>query len=311
MSMYKVILPLLTLSACQYDGDLLIENLKGTVVLPESAGTRFVNGEAIISAQNIGPVYLGLYPAVTQGGYSYPHPQQGPLIQENQKRDTYPYGGTTIGDHRFACVEALRCRVLSGRFTDFDQLIDWFTIANEIEIIDALGVPMTSGAELRQICYDLLEVTSDEDVRITASDRNADGVIDESDLDFQQREDGSFEASFTIWQQEFFANTEGSGFTLWGFMERPELTVDPGTNATFSNTCVVSSEDGASAGFPVNVYNQEWDGGRQAFDILNYPYEYIEPGDFVSGAQDDEGTLGFTFTSVLDEPELLLNVEVQ
>ena len=61
----------------------------------------------------------------------------------------------------------------------------------------------------------------------------------------------------------------------------------------------------------MNVYNQEWDGGRQAFDILNYPYEYIEPGDFVSGAQDDEGTLGFTFTSVLDEPELLLNVEVQ
>ncbi len=301
-------LSLAALGGCRWTEPMIIENMTGTVVLPEEAGTRaFLDdaGQAVdkTDVRLIGPVYLGLYASVQDGLEAYPYPEVGPQFEDGVPGDTYPYGGTTVGDLRYACVEFLRCKFVSGRYKDFDALVDWFSETLQDPILDQFGNEIPNGEFLRQTCFDLLEYTNDAELRMTAyEDRNGDGVIDEGDLDFVQREDGKFEAEFTIWQQEWFDNRdvvedaggaeeEIHGFTLWGFMDTPaDLTYE------FS-TCDPEN------GYLETTYNNYFFGGRPYQDILNQPGFYIGQGDWVASE-------GFVYENWYDRPELNLDFQV-
>ena len=272
-------------AGCDFDENLVIANLEGTVVVSRDAATRALavldeNGEPIDTDGDgepdtqlvtdvalIGPVYLGLYASVKDAGELevYPHPEVGPQYIADRVGDTYPYGGTTVGDLRYACFEALQCKLVSGRFQDFDAILSWFNGMVDSPVTDESDNTIESGEMFRQTCYALLDVATDFEVNITATvDRNEDGSIDSSDLDFVENADGDFEATFEIIQQDFI-----EGFSIWGFMDAP-------ASSDFSySTC-----DRAN-GVLESEYAAGFYGGRVFPDVLNQPSQYIVDGDWV------------------------------
>ncbi len=291
---HALLLGTLLASGCYNEG-LVIENMKGRVVLPEAAGNRVTSGGNVIEddIRLIGPVYIGLYPGVQSGTREYPYPEIGPSFQSGLPGNTYPYGGTTVGDIRFACMEFLTCKITSGRFLDFDEIVDWFNVQVDQPIRDAYGNTVETGEYIRQTCFELLEFTSDEEIRMTATkDRNEDGKIDHLDLDFVQRSDGKWEADFTLYQQEYF-----EGFSMWGWMDAPSQleyrysTCDPGDGQT------------------IVEYNQQWDGGRQYRELLNFPSQWIGAGDIVPSA--DPGTDAYVWDDPYAVHELELDYVVE
>lgn len=283
----------LALVGCKFDEGIIIEDMPGTLVVHRDAATVLFgyddgSSETVTDVRNIGPVFVGLYPGVSDTLLSYPHPEMGPIIEPGIPGDTYPYGGTTIGDVRFACVADLTCKMVSGRHADYQSIIDWFGDVVQSPVEDASGVEVTSGEWLKQECYDQLHVTSDAEVRITAyEDRNDDGQINEQDLDFVERSDGHFEANFMLWQMEMF-----EGMVAWAFMDRPSevdltlTTCDPGE------------------GFHVSEYNADFYGGTFYEDILNFPSERITPGDWVT-------TEGVEWTAWDLNPEIWIDFPVE
>ncbi|MBN2798981.1 MAG: hypothetical protein JXX28_07515 [Deltaproteobacteria bacterium] len=283
---------LLALTAgCTYEEGMTIADLTGTVVLPEEAVTRTFQKqdgteETLTDPRLIGPVYLGLFSGVQDGLKSYTHPLMGPMFQPGVPGDTYPYAGTTVGDLPFPCFESLVCKVSSGRYTDFDNMVDWFTDVIETPIVDAYGDEVDTGDYVRQTCYDLMHYTTDEEVRLTATtDRNEDGVIDLKDLDFVQGNDGKFYADFTIWQTQYV-----DGFTLWGWMDAPSEV------SHMFSTC------DPSQGYQESTYSSDFAGGMQYPDLLNSPSLYISSGDWVVSSG---GT--HTYSSPDDHPEIHLD----
>jgi hypothetical protein len=298
-------------TGCTFDEGLIIENMTGTIVLDEEAATRALiledgaEPEDVVDPRLIGPVYLGLYSSVEEGLEAYSHPSVGPQFQAGRPGDTYPYGGTTVGDIRYACFEALSCKIASGRFVDYDSMVDWFRDVVGTPITDSLGKEVTTGEFIRQTCFESLAVTSDEEVRITAEDRNRDDVIDMNDLDFVQRSDGKFEAEFIFWQQEYFTSVtdeevEGPGFSLWAFMDAP-------SDLDFSfSTC--STQEG----FNETEYNQDFFGGKQFEDVINVPSSYLANGDWVTGCPDGDDSCGYyVYDTPYDTPEIHINQRVQ
>jgi hypothetical protein len=304
--------PLLLSGGCLYDEGLIISNMQGTVFIPEAAATREIvdaNGvpQTVTDIKLIGPVYLGVYPSILPKDViaPYPHPEVGPQYLESIAGDAYPYGGTTVGDLRFACLEFLTCKITSGRFVDWQTIIDWFASLG-LPIKDASGVDVTTGTYLQQTCFDQLNVTSDAEARLTAyQDVNDDGGIDALDLDFVWDEaDHGYRAPFTLWQQEFFWDlheeeetgcTPGkdcTGFSLWGWMDAPS-----DLEYSFS-TC-----DG-TFGFPNEIYNNEFQGGSVQPDVLNFPSTYISTGDAVASQ-------GIVWDDIYDQPELVLDLIVE
>ncbi|MFT7519056.1 MAG: hypothetical protein ACI9MC_001192 [Kiritimatiellia bacterium] len=256
------------LQGCTWDEGLIIENMTGTILVPRAAATQVMNsGEEVTDVRLIGPVFLGLYPDVRDDILAYPHPAVGPSFVEGSTGNTYPYGGTGVGDYRFACLQFLTCKVVSGRHMDFDSMVDWFRDDLQTPIVDHRGREIVSGDAIRQACYDVLNITSDAEIRLTVTDdKNEDGAIDAKDLDFVENSDGDFEADFIIYQQEFFA-----GMKLWGWMDKPS----PITGSF--DTC------NPGGGFGNREYDQNWTGGYPPPFLLNYPSEYVNEGDWVSG----------------------------
>lgn len=280
---------LLVLPACSFDEGIIVEDMTGRIIVPREAATRTMpNGETVEGdVRLIGPVYLGLYPNVRDDIFSYPHPEIGPSFSEDSPGDTYPYGGTSVGDIRYPCLQALVCRTTAGRFVDYDDILDWFNTYYEDPITDAFGNEVQTGELIRQTCYERLRVTSDAEVRITAyEDKNDDGVIDTSDLEFVENADGDFEAEFTMYQQEFF-----EGFQLWGWMDSP-AEVDGRLNSCDS-----------SEGFLDAEYANRFRGGRPQRDLLNFPSVYIQEGDWVANTP-------HIYSSVEDEVVITLDLEV-
>jgi hypothetical protein len=282
---------LLTLTAGCYVEGLSINNLQGTVTLPRAAATRVfqefdesgavVSEEEIVDVALIGPVYIGLYADLDYSLASYPHPVLGP-----QNSDTFPYGGTTLGDIRYACMEFFTCKLTSNRFVDFDAIVDWFTNVMGTPPTDAQGRVVETGEYIRQTCFDLLEVTADSEIRITPSDNNGDGTIDALDLDFLENEDGDFVGSFDILQQEFVP-----GMTVWAYMDAPD-----------SSEFTFDSCD-ENQGYFESTYNRFYQGGVQFPDVLNLPSRHIKAGDWVS-------SYGYVWTDMEDDAELAIDFQV-
>lgn len=271
---------LVFVAGCSFDeGGLIVEDMTGKVVVTEEAATcQDADGNDITDVRCIGPVVLGLYPSIDRLSFEYPHPELGPQFDAGQVGDAYPYGGTTVGDFKFACAEALNCKVVSGRHLSWDALLDWFEETWGQELLNDDGAPIENGAQLQQQCFEYMAVTSDEEINaIQWDDRNEDGVVDENDLMFVQNADGDFEADFTIYQQEFFSDEEtGQGFSLWGWMDAPADVL-----ATYS-TC---TDDSDYNGFDVDYYNIDYTGPVQYPELLNFPSDYIDEGDYVSSAE--------------------------
>ena len=145
-----------TLIGCGYDEGLTIENIEGTVVIPREMVTRTYNVDGqtteLTDVRSIGPVYLGLYPSVEAPEIvtSDPHPSVGPSFDGQSLGDTYPYGGTSIGTFRPICLEALQCKVVSGRFVDWDGMAYWFSDVLGEPILDYFGNEADSGEYIRQ-----------------------------------------------------------------------------------------------------------------------------------------------------------------
>ena len=38
--------------------------------------------------------------------------------------NAYPYGGGSVGRYDFACFSSVACKVVTGRFTDYDDILD-------------------------------------------------------------------------------------------------------------------------------------------------------------------------------------------
>lgn len=264
------------LTGCGFDEGIIVENMTGKVILPREAATRTFVDESgaettVTDPRLIGPVYLGLFSAVESGLEAYPSPAQGPSFEAGIPGNTYPYGGTSLGDIRFPCMETLKCRVVSGRYVDFDEMVDWFNNTLRQPITDSNGAVVTSGDYIEQTCFDLLDYTTRDEIRLTALDENEDGQINAADLDFQEQTDGTFAADFTIWQQEYFEDGEDqTGFSLWGWMDAP-------SEQTYKfTTC------DPNGGYNEQQYNRDFFAGRPYNDLLNRPTQYIASGDWVS-----------------------------
>ena len=287
-----------TTSGCKFDEKLPVYDLEGIVRIPKSAVTQTVTAEdgtttEFTDVRMIGPVYLGLYASLQpEGPNGYPYPEQGPAFgDEDAIGDTYPYGGTTVGDLRYACFEYFQCRMVSGRYLDFEDIVDWFNTSLDGQIVDgpivdAFGNTVTNGDFIQQTCYELMDITSDEELRITAADRNEDGVIDAGDLDFVEEGD-DYVANFKIWQQDFY-----EGMTLWGIHDAPAPAV-----YTY-DTC------NPELGFQENEYNRDFRAGTQHIDVLNVPLEYLSPGDHVASS-------GFVWNDPTEIAEITIDLEVE
>jgi hypothetical protein len=299
----------LLLAGCGWDEGLLIQNLHGRVFISKDLLTREVlNEDGTTSTigpdvRLIGPVYLGLYSGILPANTieRYPYPEVGPQYLEDVGGNTYPYGGTTIGDLRYPCLSNLVCKLTSGRFVDYDSMVTWFNGVGQ-PIVDESNQPVTDGAYLQQTCFQLLDVTSDKEVRLTAyEDVNGDGKLDEKDLDFVDNGDGYYAANFTIWQQQFYwdqnqenctPGTDCKGFSLWGWMDAPAVT-----DYSFS-TCDPDS------GFLNTWYNSNFQGGAAFVDTLNFPSTYVAAGDVAA-------TEGYEWDDIYAEPDLYLDFVVQ
>jgi len=284
------------LSACSFNEGLIIQDMTGTVVVPREAATRVMpNGETITDVRLIGPVILGFYPSIRNDLYPYPHPDVGPAFSGDLAGDTYPYGGTTVGDIRHPCVSDLACRVTSDRFVSYDDILDWYATYFEEPVVDSEGNPIETGEYIRQTCFERQNYTLDEEIRLVADDSNDDGVVDKMDLQFVENADGDFEAEFTVIQQEYFegeVDGEMRGMTLWGWMDSPSK-VDGRLS-----TC--NDRGGQSD----TQYDDTFQVGVQYRTLLNFPSEYIQEGDYVS-------TEGFTYSSPDDEAVITLDFEVE
>lgn len=322
LSLFALVAAVGTQAGCRFDEGLAIHNLVGTVVVPRAAATRQQLQEDgtvvdVVDVRNIGPVYIGLFAAVEEANViqTYPHPSIGPIYLDGVQGDTYPYGGTTIGDFRFACFDALTCRVTSGRYDSYDAIVEWFNDTLKSPIADADGRTVNNGEYFRQTCMDLMEVTSDDEVHLLPPDHDDDGKITAVDLDFVENEDGDFVGEFKIWQQQYFWDQEDQektdctpgldckSFSVWAFMDGPSEA-----DAGFT-TC--ESDD--FIGFEVEEYNYDFWGGAAQEDVLNKPGTYIGAGDWVSDSYLDGGTAtpGFyQWNNAFDRPTIILGHQV-
>jgi hypothetical protein len=275
---------------------MVIQDFSGTIVLPPEAATRDIlqsdgSTQTVVDARLIGPVYLGLYPSVVEGLEDYPSPERGPGYQTGIDGDAYPYGGTSLGDIRFACLEFFKCKVVSGRYVTFQDMVEWFNETLDTPITDVTGEVVTNGDYVADQCFDLLNYVDEEEIRLTVTeDVNEDGSLDKGDLEFVEQQDGSWQASFSILQQEYFENDEtGQGFTLWGWMDAPS------TVSNKFSTCEPEQ------GLRVTEYNRDFYAGQPYNDLLNFPQKYIAGGDYVASeahvyqSPEDEVTLRLDF----------------
>ena len=273
------------LGGCAYNEQIRETEIKGKLVVPRAAATRNVKASTdpldlstvpLEDPRLLGPIYIGAYSAIDENSRPYPIPYQGPVI-DGEEGDTFPYGGTGVGRFDFACYKFLACKVTTGRFADYEDMMDYFANVLQNPIKDNQGVVLTSDVAFEQQCLDYYyEVASDNMAFIGPSDFTLEG--------------DNYVAEF-----ELFHTTFVPGMAVWGFMDAPQISADKlDLNGTFS-TC------SASGGRTVYKYDQTYDEGGAYTDILNRPTQYIDVDDWVT-----------TGVTVGDDPsaEITLNLDI-
>lgn len=262
----RFVLPVfaLLLPACVFQEHLPEVDVHGTVIIPRAAATQTITnprtGEVseITDTRLIGPVYLGAFSGVNEIDFAYPHPDIGPVISSGDPPDTYPYGGGTVGRFDFACYSSTACHIVTGRYTDFDDLLSFFDEVLGDPIVDEGGTPVNSSDYFRAYCYDLFEYTADFELQFLAG---------EDGLDFTENADGDFEATFDLWHTVY-----KPGMRIWGWVDSPSQTL---TDSFSFATC------NPNDGLQLSQYNATLRSGNAYTNLLNTPNTYIHDGDWV------------------------------
>lgn len=268
------------LAGCSNPEVVLEGDVVAKVVIPKAAATRTVvqaveeeDGSYTYKTREetdvrlLGPVYVGAFGDLDTVSFDYVHPAMGPVLSGSYG-DTFPYGGASVGRLDFACYEAVACQVSTGRFANYDELLDYFKNSLGKPVLDDYGIEVTSGDVMEQWCYRYFEATSEAEMSFIGEDK----------LSFE--EDGEdFVAEVTL------AHTARiDGLKLWAFMDAPEIVTDQiDINGSFT-TCNPDS------GREVNGYGANFREGGSYFDILNTPTKYVQYGDWVS---DDSAVVKF------------------
>lgn len=283
-------LTLLVFLAGCYQENLPQIDIAGKVVLPRAAATRTVpvvddqgsvtGTTEVTDPRLLGPVFLGAYSGIDTTAFVYPHPAMGPVIN-GVPGNAFPYGATTVGRFDFACYEFLACKVTTGRFTSYADMLDYFANVLATPVVDVYGTEIEAGSTFQQRCYDYFNITSDEEVSFLGPES------------FTENADGDFEGSFLMAHTTYV-----EGMSFWGFMDAPTVDpVSPSSNGSFS-TC------NATAGRQYVEYDQDFYEGAPYADVLNVPSYYIYVGDWVA----DGSTV---MTSPDEEPTINLTVSLE
>ncbi len=211
------------------------QNLSGTIVVPADLAE---------DSRDIGMVYMGVFEGWDPEQLGYSYPATGPRVGDNPLGDTQPYGGSTIGEYAFPCMRALRCDVITGRYTTIEDLLD----ANPVTKEDG---ELMSTEEFYDQCQWYYGWNGVEEFTFLGED-----------VDFARNDDGDWEAEFLAWHTQIPA-----GSILWGFVDNDftSCSVDQGSINRRR------SDDG-----------QFFREGSNFPDILNFPDKYITGGDLVS-----------------------------
>jgi len=277
---------LLSLVACRYEESIPEKDLFGKVIIPRAAATQQpiladgTLGEPVTDPRFIGPVYLGAFAAIDTAAFPYPHPAMGPVITSAYPGNTFPYGGTTIGRFEFGCYESIACRVTTGRFKDYADVLDYFANLLGDPVTDSRGEVVDSPSTMQQACFQYHRATSDSEI----------AFVGEDSLNFEENEDGDFVGSFRMPHTIFEEN-----MVIWGWVDTPRLSVAAGDVDGQFSTC------DSSQGRQVNTYDQSYFQGRTQYDLLNFPSLYVYEGDFVAD--------GSTVVTSPDE-ELTVNLNI-
>lgn len=259
------------LIGCAYDEELNDFDFFGTVKIP-AAATKFKYGLGddeveIDDIRGLGPLYIGVFPSVEDDLYPFPHPEMGPILAEGQDGNTYPYGGNSIGRFDWGCYEQLICKMVTGRFESFADIIDFHANVLGEPIRTPDGQPVQSEAEYRERCFEITYTTSDSEMLfIGERDFTLDG-------DYLVAED-------VVLPQVAFRE----GMQVWAWVDMPSASFE-------FNTCT------AGVGETQNYYNEFYQVGTNSIDVLNFPGKYIDSGDWVTQEP-------ATINSVNDEFEL-------
>lgn len=247
---------------CYQEPDIGFADITGTVRIPKEAVAfklvREVDGvaetvEVEPDVRAIGPVYLGLYSKIEETTFGYPHPEVGPVLDTSKGGDAYPYGGTTVGRFDYACYEALRCRVVTGRYESFDDVIDWFANTIHDPVVNSKNEEVTTSQEFRERCYELMFLTSDSELPFVANEPY-----------FEEAGD-YFEADVTVLHSTYL-----EGVNVWGWVDTPS------TSFNF-DTC----SDAEELSWQMFYYDEQYFTGSHPLDLLNFPNKNIKPGDYM------------------------------
>lgn len=257
-------------SGCGYTEDALEHfDLFGTVRIPKEAAAITVtqtteDDEGNSTSQdvdleadvrNLGPVYLGVFPGIDNNLFEFPHPEIGPVLSEDTL-DSYPYGGVTVGRPDFACYEMLVCKVTTGRFTSYDDVMEYFRDELKEPIVNQYGDEVTSAIEFREWCYETMFLTSDNEIPFLSLD--GPDFVDKGDY---------WEADATIYHSYFRENS-----VVWGWMDAP----------TRSYNFASCTDVGQQAGWFQFYYTENFATGATYPQILNTPATFIDRGDWIS-----------------------------
>ncbi len=246
---------------CRYEEEGLdYFDLEGTVRIPKEAAAITVTVAETDTdidldpndVRNIGPVYLGVYPSIDDSLFEYPHPEIGPVLSEGTL-DSYPYGGTSVGRPDFACYEMLRCKITTGRFKSYEDILDYF--ANELQnpILNQYENEVTDEIEFREWCYETMFLTSDSELLFIGEEVD---FVDEGDY---------FVADAKIYHSYF-----REGATVWGWMDSPSRSYN------------FASCDTDVWGWNQEYYDEQYNTGATEAGLLNAPSNFIDKGDWIS-----------------------------
>ena len=270
---------LLTALGC-YQENLPEMDFTGTVSIPVEAATRdvptfddagAVNGsQSVTDPRFIGPVFLGAYAGIDTTSFGYPHPAMGPILDPSTPGDAFPYGGTSVGRYDFACYDMLACKVVTGRFADYSDLLDYFKLIGQ-PVTDFDGTVIEDQSTFQQQCYYYYHVTSDQELSFIG---DTDFALNDVDGDGAPSPGDTYDAPFTMPHTTYY-----EGMAIWGYMDAPTISAtSPATNGTFT-TCQLTNSH------TVNEYNNTYTEGEEVSDALNYPSSSITTGDWVGDGQ--------------------------
>ena len=148
----------------------------------------------------------------------------------------------------------------TGRFYDFEHMIEWFNDIIGEPITDEFGAVVDSPDYFRSYCYELLNFTDDYELSFVACPDGREGC---EGMHFEENADGDFEAEFDLWQVNY-----QPGMQVWGWMDAP------GSDYNFT-TC------NPDLGQQNTEYSNDSTFGTNYNDLLNFPQKYIGTGDYL------------------------------